>query len=93
MLSSDSFQPVSAPGAAGSREAEADGPVVITGDLALFHENYESNGVPPFNTGRAETLASLDRVKKIVANLKATVIIQHDGRDIAKLPALPASAR
>jgi len=49
--------------------------------------------VPPFNTGRAETLASLDRVKKIVANLKATVIIQHDGRDIAKLPTLPASAR
>jgi len=69
------------------------GPVVITGDLAHFHENYESTGVPPFNTGRAETLASLDRVKKIVANLKATVIIQHDGRDIAKLPTLPASAR
>jgi glyoxylase-like metal-dependent hydrolase (beta-lactamase superfamily II) len=69
------------------------GPVVITGDLAHFHENYETNGVPPFNTGRAETLASLDRVKKIVANLKATVIIQHDGRDIAKLPTLPASAR
>ena len=69
------------------------GPVVITGDLAHFHENYETNGVPPFNTGRAETLASLDRVKKVVANLKATVIIQHDGRDIAKLPALPASAK
>ena len=69
------------------------GPVVITGDLAHFHENYETSGVPPFNTGRAETLASLDRVKKIVANLKATVIIQHDGRDIAKLPTLPASAR
>jgi N-acyl homoserine lactone hydrolase len=69
------------------------GNVLITGDLAHFHENYDSNGVPPFNTGRAETLASLDRFKKIAANLKATVIIQHDGRDIAKLPALPASAK
>ena len=48
---------------------------------------------PPFNTGRSETLASLDRFKKIAANLKATVIIQHDGRDVAKLPAFPAAAR
>jgi len=69
------------------------GPVLITGDLAHFRENYDSDGVPPFNTGRAETLASLDRVKKIVANLKATVIIQHDARDIGKLPAFPAAAR
>jgi len=69
------------------------GNVLISGDLAHFHENYDSNGVPPFNTGRAETLASLDRFKKIAANMKATVIIQHDGRDIAKLPAFPGSAK
>ena len=69
------------------------GPVLITGDLAHFRENYESFGVPPFNTGRAETLASLDRFKKIAANLNATVIIQHDGRDIGKLPAFPAAAK
>ena len=69
------------------------GAVLITGDLAHFRENYESFGVPPFNTGRAETLASLDRFKKIAANLNATVIIQHDGRDIEKLPAFPAAAK
>jgi N-acyl homoserine lactone hydrolase len=69
------------------------GNVLISGDLAHFHENYDSNGVPPFNTGRAETLASLDRFKKIAANMKATVIIQHDGRDVAKLPAFPAAAK
>jgi hypothetical protein len=32
-------------------------------------------------------------MKKIAANLKATVIIQHDARDIGKLPAFPAAAR
>jgi glyoxylase-like metal-dependent hydrolase (beta-lactamase superfamily II) len=69
------------------------GVVLLTGDLAHFRENYDSFGVPPFNTGRAETLASLDRFKKIAANLNATVIIQHDGRDIARLPAFPAAAR
>ena len=68
------------------------GYVLITGDLAHFRENYDADGVPPFNTNRAETLASLDRVKKIAANTKATVVIQHDARDVGKLPAFPASA-
>ena len=49
--------------------------------------------MPSFNFDRAETMASIDRVKKIAANLKATVIIQHDLRDIAKLPAFPAAAK
>ena len=65
------------------------GNVLISGDLAHFRENYDSNGVPTFNTSRAETLASLDRFKKLAANLKATVI----ARDIDKLPAFPASAK
>ena len=69
------------------------GSVLLSGDLAHFRENYDGNGVPTFNTDRAETLASIDRVKKIAANLKATVIIQHDARDIGKLPAFPASAK
>jgi N-acyl homoserine lactone hydrolase len=69
------------------------GSVLITGDLAHFHENYDTNGVPTFNTSRAETLASLDRFKQLAKNLNATVIIQHDARDIDKLPAFPASAK
>ena len=69
------------------------GNVLITGDLAHFRENFDSNGVPTFNTSRAETLASLDRFKQLAKNLNATVIIQHDARDIDKLPAFPASAK
>jgi glyoxylase-like metal-dependent hydrolase (beta-lactamase superfamily II) len=69
------------------------GYVLLTGDLAHFRENYETNAVPLFNSNRADTLASLDRFKKIAANLKATVIIQHDGRDVEKLPVFPAAAK
>jgi N-acyl homoserine lactone hydrolase len=69
------------------------GNVLITGDLSHFQENYDSNGVPTFNTDRADTLASLDRFKQLATNLHATVIIQHDARDIDKLPAFPASAK
>ncbi len=69
------------------------GNILITGDLAHFRENYDSNGVPTFNTSRAETLASLDRFKKLAANLHATVIISHDVRDLGKLPAFPNFAK
>jgi N-acyl homoserine lactone hydrolase len=69
------------------------GVVLLSGDLEHFRENYEGNGVTTFNTDRAATLASVDRFKKIAANLKATVIIQHDPRDVGKLPAFPAAAK
>ena len=69
------------------------GPVVLAGDAAHFHENYRDNGVPGFNYDRVETIASLERIKQIEKNLRATVIIQHDPRDIGKLPAFPAAAR
>ena len=66
---------------------------LLAGDAAHFRENYESNGVPAFNYDRAQTVASIERMKKIAANLNATVIIQHDLRDIGKLPAFPAAAK
>src|SRR6185503_16329162 len=69
------------------------GNVLLTGDLAHFRENYDGNGVPTFNANRADTLASLDRFKQMAKNLHATVIIQHDPRDIDKLPAFPAAAK
>ena len=40
----------------------------------------------------ADTLASMDRIHKIVSNLKATLIIQHEISDVGKLPAFPASS-
>jgi N-acyl homoserine lactone hydrolase len=69
------------------------GNVLITGDVEHFRENYDTNGVPTFNTDRAASLASIDRFKAIAKNLKATVIIQHDQRDVSKLPVFPASAK
>jgi N-acyl homoserine lactone hydrolase len=69
------------------------GPVLLSGDAVHFHENYEKSGVPSFNFDRAQTIASIERMKQIVGNVKATVIIQHDSRDINKLPAFPAVAR
>jgi glyoxylase-like metal-dependent hydrolase (beta-lactamase superfamily II) len=70
----------------------ASGPVLLSGDQYHFTEQVKNRGVPPFNTSRAETLASHDRFDRIAANLKAKVVIQHEPRDIAKLPAFPKAA-
>jgi len=69
------------------------GPVILSGDAVHFRENYVSDGVPSFNYDRAQTVASIERIKKIASNLKATLIIQHDARDIEKLPVFPTFAK
>jgi N-acyl homoserine lactone hydrolase len=69
------------------------GNVLLTGDLYHFTEQVAIKGVPPFNTDRADTLASMDRFDKIARNLNAKVIIQHEPADIAKLPRFPLSAK
>lgn len=68
------------------------GYVLLSGDVAHFQENYDTDGVPSFNVDRAQSLASLDRFKAIAENLNATIVIQHEQADIAKLPAFPAYA-
>jgi N-acyl homoserine lactone hydrolase len=81
------------PGHRGLLVRLASGPVLLTGDLYHFTEQVARRGVPPFNTSRAETLASMDRFDRLGRNLNARVIIQHEPADVAKLPAFPEAAR
>jgi N-acyl homoserine lactone hydrolase len=67
-------------------------PVLLSGDLWHFAEQMPINGVPKINTSRADTLASMDRVHRIAANLHATIILGHEPADISKLPAFPKAA-
>ncbi|QNQ10327.1 N-acyl homoserine lactonase family protein [Sphingomonas alpina] len=68
------------------------GTYLLTGDAAHFQENYDSNGVPAYNSSRPDTLTSLDHIKKLAKDRKATVIIQHEAADVAKLPVFPKAA-
>ena len=70
----------------------ASGNVLLTGDLYHATEARMKKGVPPFNTSRAETLASFDRFERLARNLNAKVIIQHEPADVAKLPTFPKAA-
>lgn len=64
----------------------ADGSIVIlSGDLWHSRENYENMRVPSFNTSRAETLASIDRVTRILKRTRARLVIQHAMEDFVAL--------
>lgn len=71
----------------------ASGPVLLSGDLYHSTEARVMKGVPPFNTSRAETLASMDRFERLAKSQGAKIVIQHEPADLAKLPAFPASAK
>ena len=66
------------------------GQVLLTGDLYHSHENRAEKRMPVFNVSRSETLASMDRVERIVKNQRARVVIQHSMDDFKALPVFPA---
>ena len=68
------------------------GPILLSGDAVHFRENWSRKGVPGFNTSRAETLASIGRLSEIAAQIGATLVIQHEPADIAKLASFPESS-
>lgn len=65
------------------------GAVILSGDLFHTRENFEKSLVPPGNTSRAETLASADRLVRLLHNDGARLVVQHDLNDFKSLPAFP----
>lgn len=68
------------------------GPVLLSGDLYHSRDAREKRGVPPFNTSREQTLASMDAFEKLAKETGAKVVIQHEPRDVGLLPASPKAA-
>jgi glyoxylase-like metal-dependent hydrolase (beta-lactamase superfamily II) len=68
------------------------GNVILSGDLWATHENVLRDTMPDFNTSRAETAASRERIRRIADRLDATLILQHEALDVARLPVFPEAA-
>ncbi len=66
------------------------GVVILSGDLYHTRANRAAARVPGFNVSRADTLASINRIEKIVKNTKAHFVVQHDPDDFKSLPKFPA---
>ena len=68
------------------------GPVLLSGDLYHSTISRAKRSVPPFNTSKEQTLASMDKFEALAKARNAKVVIQHEANDIAKLPAFPRAA-
>jgi hypothetical protein len=57
----------------------------------MYHlaESRERRTVPRFNTDRAQTLASMDKVEALARDTGARVIRQHVQEDFDSLPRFP----
>ncbi len=65
------------------------GPVLLTGDMYHLAESRERRLVPSFNTDRAQTVASQEKVEDLAAQTNARVIRQHVPEDFDSLPRFP----
>ena len=64
--------------------------IILSGDVVHLQENYEKNIVPSLNTDKAGSIASMARIRLLIAAYKATLFINHDKRQADQLKLLPA---
>jgi N-acyl homoserine lactone hydrolase len=64
--------------------------IILSGDVAHLEENFEKNIVPSLNTNKAESIASMARVRRLIATYQATFFINHDKTQTDSLRLLPA---
>jgi N-acyl homoserine lactone hydrolase len=64
--------------------------VILSGDVVHLEENFEKNIVPSLNTDRAASIASMDKVRTMIAKYHAKLFINHDKAQSDTLKLLPA---
>jgi glyoxylase-like metal-dependent hydrolase (beta-lactamase superfamily II) len=64
--------------------------IILSGDVVHSEENFEKNRVPSLNTNNAESIASMQKIRRMIAMYKATLFINHDKKQTDKLKLLPA---
>jgi N-acyl homoserine lactone hydrolase len=64
--------------------------IILSGDVVHSEENFERNMVPSLNTDKQDSLASMEKIRQLIATYKATLFINHYKRQEDKLKLLPA---
>lgn len=70
----------------------AGGNVLLGGDLWATSDDAVKDEMPDFNTSRAETAASRERIRRLASKYDAVIILSHEAADVATLPIFPESA-
>ena len=64
--------------------------IILSGDVVHLEANFEKNIVPSLNTDKAASIASMDKVRKMIATYQAKLFINHDKAQTDTLKLLPA---
>jgi N-acyl homoserine lactone hydrolase len=64
--------------------------IILSGDVVHLEENFEKNTVPSLNTDKAASIASMDKIRRVIATYKAKLFINHDKAQADTLKLLPA---
>ena len=64
--------------------------IVLSGDVVHLEENFQHDVVPSLNTDKAESIASMEKIRLLIATYHATLFINHDKKQTEQLKLLPA---
>ena len=64
--------------------------IILSGDVAHSEDNFEKDIVPSLNTDKAASIASMDRVRRMMTTYQAKLFINHDKAQSDMLKLLPA---
>ncbi len=64
--------------------------IILSGDVVHLEENFEKDRVPSLNTNKAESIASMEKIRQMITTYKAMLFINHDKKQTDKLKLLPA---
>jgi N-acyl homoserine lactone hydrolase len=64
--------------------------IILSGDVVHSEDNFENDIVPSLNTDRAESIASMEKIRRIIAMYNATLFINHYKKQADQLKLIPA---
>ena len=64
--------------------------IMLSGDVVHLEENFEKDIVPSLNTNAAQSIASMKKVRQLIATYKAAFFINHDKSQSDQLKLIPA---
>jgi hypothetical protein len=64
--------------------------IILSGDVVHLEESFDKNIVPSLNTNREESIASMEKVRQLIAMYRATLFINHDKKHEDELRLLTA---
>ena len=64
--------------------------IILSGDVVHLEQNFEKDIVPSLNTDKGASIASMEKVRRMIATYEAKLFINHDKTQADKLKLLPA---